>query len=53
MGDPTLLDRLDDLLDALKEQKPNDRSEIDRRFAIAITEAEKLKAYIALYCTTQ
>lgn len=29
--------------------KPNDRSELDRQFAIAITDLEKLKAYIVMY----
>jgi DNA-directed RNA polymerase subunit RPC12/RpoP len=37
----------------LKDLKPNDRSEIDRRFAICITEAEKLNAYFEWYIASQ
>lgn len=33
----------------LKDLKPNDRSEVDRRFAICITDAEKLNAYFEWY----
>ena len=29
--------------------KPNDRSDLDRRFAVAMTEFEKLRAYIVMY----
>ncbi len=32
-------------LDVLQEAKPGDRSEIDRRYAITITELEKVLAY--------
>lgn len=34
---------------ALKDGKPNDRSEKDRFYAVAITEAEKLLAYFRQY----
>ena len=33
----------------LKKNKPGDRSEVDRRFAIAITETEKLRAYLEVF----
>ena len=35
-----------DLIAALKDAKPNDRSEMDRQCAICITEAENLEAII-------
>jgi hypothetical protein len=34
---------------ALQTQKPNDRSELDRRYAIVITEAEKLLAITKMF----
>lgn len=36
-------------LDKLKDSKPNDRSELDRHFAIAITDMEKVRAYFNTY----
>lgn len=33
---------------ALRDQKPNDRSERARKYAIAITDFEKLRAYITV-----
>ena len=44
-----LLESWSKFIEALNAYKPNDRSEIDRRFAIAITEAEKLAAYLEVY----
>lgn len=41
--------RLDDALRDMRAKKPNDRSEVDRRCAIAITELEKLVAYWYFY----
>jgi len=38
-----------ELIQTLKDFKPEDRSEIDRRFAIAITDAEKLAGYVITY----
>ena len=38
------------LLAALKESKPNDRSEQDRYFAIVITDVEKARAVYLAYC---
>lgn len=48
MGDQTeqtVEDSLRAALEKLKSEKPNDRSEKDRRYAIAITELEKAIAY--------
>lgn len=36
-------------LNLLREQKPNDRSEYDRRMAVTITEMEKVVAYFYTY----
>jgi hypothetical protein len=36
---------ISNLIVGLKDLKPNDRSDIDRSFAICITDAEKLEAY--------
>ena len=36
-------------MQTLKDNKPNDRSERDRFFAIAITDMEKVFAYVKLY----
>lgn len=35
--------------DKLQEAKPNDRSERDRHYAVALTDIEKLIAYCSLY----
>ena len=40
------------LMLSLREMKPNDRSELDRRFAICMTELEKLIAYFEWYIST-
>ena len=40
---------LTNLVEHLRGFKSNDRSDLDRRFAVAITEAEKLDAYITQY----
>ncbi len=40
---------LKNLVKHLRGFKSENRSELDRRFAIAITEAEKLDAYIYVY----
>jgi hypothetical protein len=37
------------LRDKLRKAKPNDRSDTDRHFAIAITELEKLMAYFSIF----
>lgn len=36
-------------IEKMRDAKPSDRSELDRRFAVAITEAEKLQAYFWTY----
>jgi hypothetical protein len=41
--------KLFEALEALKDSKPNDRSKDDRRFAITITEMEKVIAYYSYY----
>jgi len=43
--DTTSLEALKAALELLKAGKPNDRSEKDRRYAVAITELEKTLAY--------
>lgn len=40
---------LDELIERMKSAKPGDRSDIDRRFAIVITELEKVEAYFAYF----
>lgn len=37
--------KISKLIDDLKELKPNDRSDLDRKIAICITDAEKMEAY--------
>ena len=44
-----LFDELGLVLEHIKAEKPNDRSEIDRRFAIVITDLEKVRAYFYGY----
>ena len=39
-----------DLIDLAKREKPNDRSERDRYYAIFVTELEKALALYACYC---
>jgi hypothetical protein len=36
-------------IQTLKDAKPNDRTELDRRFAIVITDLEKIQAYFLIY----
>lgn len=43
--------KLKDALEALRKSKPKDRSEVDRVYAVCITEMEKLLAYFE-YNTT-
>lgn len=49
LGNKEIGQELVDLLAHLKVSKPNDRSEKDRRFAIVITDLEKVKAYFQVY----
>lgn len=46
---PNYLVTLNIALEQMQAEKPMDRSEMDRRFAIAITDLEKLIAYAAVY----
>lgn len=39
----------EDLLEELRDEKPEERSELARRYAIVITEIEKIKAYYQVY----
>lgn len=45
-------DLMQETLNSLKLHKPNDRSELDRRFAVMITDMEKVIAYCAVYTST-
>jgi hypothetical protein len=47
--DSKTLALLKETLEAMKAQKPNDRSERDRYAAIAITDLEKLIAFFAYF----
>jgi hypothetical protein len=38
-----------DTLVELRDNKPNDRSELDRRYAVTITEMEKVYAYFLTF----
>lgn len=40
-------------LEMLKNEKPNDRSELDRRYAICITELEKVVGYYVTWIVMQ
>ena len=41
--------KFEDLVASIREQKPNDRSELDRKYAILLTELEKVEAYFHYY----
>jgi hypothetical protein len=43
------LNKIEEAIRQAKAEKPNDRSDVDRRYAIAITELEKVKAFVAYY----
>ena len=47
--DNEVLEHLTRSLDILMDGKPNDRSDKDRRYAIAITDMEKVIAYFKTY----
>lgn len=49
MGDITSAEQFEALLASLRQQKPNDRSDKDRYWAIVITEVEKAKAIFLQY----
>ena len=48
-NDSKALELLKAALEAMKAQRPNDRSERDRYAAIAITDLEKLVAFFAYF----
>jgi hypothetical protein len=43
-----LLAAVDELIRTLEAHKPDDRSPVDRNYAIALTEAQKLRAWIII-----
>ena len=45
-----LLDKLIALLREFQQTKPQERSELARRYAVTITELEKCAAYFAAFC---
>jgi len=46
----TAYDLASAVIEALEFAKPNDRSQQDRAIAIALTDAQKLLAWIKVYC---
>lgn len=44
-----LLERYEQLLNTLREAKGDERSELARRYAVAITETEKAMAYYKVF----
>ena len=46
---PAFIEELEKALEQLEKDKPNDRSEVDRKYAIAKTDLEKLIAYCNYY----
>ena len=49
MDTPNALDKLEEALDALRAEKPQERGEDARRYAVAITELEKVIAYFVTF----
>jgi len=45
MGQDPIQEKFEELLKKLQEEKPDERSEEARRFAVTITEVEKVYAY--------
>jgi hypothetical protein len=45
----TLSEMLEQFIGYVRDVKPNDRSEKDRKFAVALTDLEKVSAYIKTY----
>jgi len=44
-----VMSKLQEALETLRSAKPDDRSEIARRYAVTITEMEKVIAYYATF----
>lgn len=49
MVELTLAGRVNELIELFRDNKPNDRSEKDRKFAIVLTDLEKISAYVKTY----
>ena len=49
MGNTSTLDELIDFIERMRERKPNDRSELDRYYAVFLTDLEKVRAYCQVY----
>jgi hypothetical protein len=49
MNEITALDKLEEALAQLRQEKPEDRSELARRYAVTITELEKVLAYFVVF----
>ena len=49
MPNRVTLQRVQDLIDMVREQKPNDHSDLDRRYAITLTELEKIQVLLTYY----
>lgn len=47
--DEAALEKLEDALAYLRNAKPNERSELARRYAVSITDLEKIFAYFRIY----
>lgn len=45
----TVLTSMELCLSVIKRDRPNDRSELDRRYAVTITDFEKVMAYFKTY----
>lgn len=49
----TALEKLLDLMAQLRNDKPNDRSDLDRQYAVILTDLEKVEAYYYHYILTE
>lgn len=53
MNHQQVYEALQTALDTLRLAKPGDRGEVDRRFAVTITEMEKVVAYFHTYLISE
>lgn len=53
LTDDMVLGKLEEALNALKRYKPEERSEEARRYAVTITEMEKVIAYYKTYISNE
>ena len=44
-----ILDKIEELENLIKFMQPKDRSPIDRKYAIVLTDLEKIKSYVGFY----